>query len=93
MGSTAKVVISLDYSMFSVELIFNILQRKVFAKKNLNIYIVTKDVDEVQEMMVHIEKCCFSNLNGNSLYQGFKCFSYLVFAYKNINILFWIIIY
>lgn len=68
MVSIIKVVISVDYSMFSMELTFNILQRKVFAKKKLDIYIVTKDVNEVKDMMVHIEKCCFSNLNGNSLY-------------------------
>lgn len=68
MVSIIKVVISVDYSMFSMELTFNILQRKVFAKKKLDIYIVTKDVNEVKDMMVHIEKCCFSNLNGNNLY-------------------------
>lgn len=68
MVSIAKIVISVDYNMFSMELTYNILQRKVFAKKKLDICIVTKDVNDVKTMMVYIEKCCFSNLNGNSLY-------------------------
>ncbi|XP_022179951.1 uncharacterized protein LOC111040365 [Myzus persicae] len=59
-----KVVISVDHcNVLSIELAFNILQRKVFADNKLDVFILTLDVDEVKEMAEHIKNCCFSNLN------------------------------
>ncbi|CAH1721736.1 unnamed protein product [Aphis gossypii] len=58
-----KVVISVDHSVLSIELAFNILQRKVFADNKLDVFILTLDVNEVNETVEHIKKCCFSNLN------------------------------
>lgn len=62
--TVTKVVISVDHNVLSIELAFNILQRKVFADNKLNIFILTLDVDEVKETAEHITNCCFSNLNG-----------------------------
>ncbi|KAL4113621.1 hypothetical protein QTP88_017214 [Uroleucon formosanum] len=58
-----KIVISVDHNVLSIELAFNILQRKVFADNKLNVFILTLDVDEVKEATEHIKNCCFSNLN------------------------------
>lgn len=59
-----KVVISVDHAMLSIELIFNILQRKAFSENKLDIYILTSNADNIKEMTEYIEKCCFSNMNG-----------------------------
>ncbi|KAL5239951.1 hypothetical protein ACI65C_007361 [Semiaphis heraclei] len=59
-----KLVISVDHcNVFTIELAFNILQRKVFADCKLDVFILTLDVDEVNETAEHIKNCCFSNLN------------------------------
>lgn len=63
-----KIVISVDHNVLSIELAFNILQRKVFADNKLNVFILTLDVDEVKEATEHIKNCCFSNLNGTYTY-------------------------
>eukprot|EP00102_Acyrthosiphon_pisum_P012036 XP_008181026.1 PREDICTED: probable malate dehydrogenase 2, mitochondrial isoform X2 [Acyrthosiphon pisum] len=61
--TVTKVVISVDHNVLSIELAFNILQRKVFADNKLNVFILTLDVDKVKETAEHIKNCCFSNLN------------------------------
>lgn len=66
MDLMTKVVIYVNHDMFSIELAFNILQRKVFSNNRLDVYILTSDVDLVRQKTVHIKKCCFSNLNGNN---------------------------
>ncbi|XP_060843487.1 uncharacterized protein LOC132923475 [Rhopalosiphum padi] len=58
-----KVVISVGHNVLSIELAFNILQRKVFVDNKLDVFILTLDVNEVIETAEHIKKCCFSNLN------------------------------
>ncbi|XP_025193944.1 uncharacterized protein LOC112593655 [Melanaphis sacchari] len=58
-----KVVISVNHNVLSIELVFNILQRKVFADNKLDVFILTLDMDKVNETAEHIKKCCFSNLN------------------------------
>lgn len=64
MKTTTKVVISVKNNVFSIELAFNIFQRKVFSNDKLDMYIITTGVDEVKEMAKYIENCCFSNMNG-----------------------------
>lgn len=64
MNLIIKVVISVNHNMFSIELAFNILQRKVFSNSKLDVYILTSDVDLMRHKTVHIKKCCFSNLHG-----------------------------
>lgn len=59
-----KVVISVNHTMLSIELTFNILQRKVFADNKLDVYILTSNAGDIKVMTEHIEKCCFSNMNG-----------------------------
>ncbi|XP_050535006.1 uncharacterized protein LOC126902025 [Daktulosphaira vitifoliae] len=58
-----KIVILGDYKVFNIELVFNLLQRKVFANLKLNVYIVTSDVSEVTELIICIERSAFCNLN------------------------------
>jgi len=65
MNVFAKVVISVDDGMLSMELVFSILQRKVFANTILNVYIFTSEMNKVLVLAEYIEKCCFSNMNGN----------------------------
>lgn len=64
MNCLTKVVISVGCNMFSVELAFNLLQRKAFADSKLNLYILTSDADAVKEMAVHVKTFGFSNMNG-----------------------------
>lgn len=74
MASTAimdvciKVVISVDDNVFAMELLFNIFQRNVFADRILNVYVFTSETNEVKILAENIEKCCFSNMNGNIIY-------------------------
>lgn len=69
-----KVAISVDHcNVLSIELVFNILQRKVFADNKVDIFILTLDVYEVKEMAEHIKNCCFSNLNGTYTYPYLYC--------------------
>lgn len=64
MKRNTKVVISLGCNLFSVELAFNLLQRKVFADSKLDLYILTSDTDVVKEMAAYIKTFGFSNMNG-----------------------------
>jgi hypothetical protein len=64
MNRITKVVISLGCNMFSVELAFNLLQRKVFAENKLDLYVLTFDTDAVKEMAEYIKTFGFSNMNG-----------------------------
>lgn len=80
MDFITKIVISVNHNTLSIELVFNILQRKVFADNKLDIYILTSDVDLVRNMAVNISKCCFFNLNGSySLHQTKVVFNFLTF--------------
>ncbi|XP_015367358.1 PREDICTED: malate dehydrogenase-like [Diuraphis noxia] len=62
--NVTKLVISVDHcNVFSIELVFNIFQRKVFADNKLDVFILTLDVNGVKETAEHIKNCCFTNLN------------------------------
>ncbi|VVC29137.1 Lactate dehydrogenase/glycoside hydrolase, family 4, C-terminal [Cinara cedri] len=62
MNSIVKVVICVENNVFSIDLAFSLLQRRVFADNKLFLCILTTNVDEVKEMAAHVEKCCFSNM-------------------------------
>lgn len=64
MDVSIKVVIFVDDCTLSMELVFGVLQRNVFADKTLDVHVITSKVTEVKALAEYIEKCSFSNMNG-----------------------------